>query len=39
MTREPINCHHFYLPAEMRGRMTPKRLELTSWMELARWEY
>ena len=39
MTREPINCHHFYLPAEMRKRLTPKRLELTSWMELARWEY
>ena len=39
MSREPINCHHFYLPPGMRRRLTPKRLELTRWMELARWEH
>ena len=38
MAREPTNSHHFYLPPEMRKRLTPKRLQLTSWMELARWD-
>lgn len=39
MSREPLNCHHFYFPAEIRERLTPKQKELTSWMEYARWEY
>ena len=39
MTREPKNCHHFYFPPEIRQRFNPKQLELTAWMELARWEY
>ncbi len=39
MTREPTNCHHFYLPPQQRSRLTPARLELTKWMEHARWDY
>ena len=39
MSREPNNCHHFYLPPDLRKRLTPERRELTKWMELARWEY
>jgi hypothetical protein len=39
MTREPRNCHHFYFPPEIRERLTPTQRELTSWMELARWDY
>ena len=39
MAREPNNCHHFYFPPEIRQRFNPKQLELTAWMEFARWEY
>jgi hypothetical protein len=39
MVREPRNCHHFYFPPAIRQRFSPRQLELTSWMEMARWEY
>ena len=39
MTREPRNCHHFYFPPEVRSRFDDTRLELTQWMDLARWDY
>ena len=39
MTREPNNAHHFYFPPQVRSRFTPGQMDLTQWMELARWEY
>ena len=38
MAREPRNRHHFYLPPQVRQRFTETQLELTQWMEYARWD-
>ena len=38
MAREPRNRHHFYLPPQVRRRFTETQLELTRWMEYARWD-
>jgi ectoine hydroxylase-related dioxygenase (phytanoyl-CoA dioxygenase family) len=39
MTREPRNCHHFYLPPDVRQRFDEDQKKMTEWMEYVKWDY
>ena len=39
MMREPRNCHHFYIPQNIRERFSQSQRDLTAWMELAKWDF
>ncbi|MDP6504348.1 MAG: phytanoyl-CoA dioxygenase family protein [Planctomycetota bacterium] len=39
MTREPRNCHHFYLPPDVRKRFDEDQKKMTEWMEFVKWDH
>lgn len=36
---DPTSFHHFYWPPEIRERLTSRQREMTSWMDLFRWDH